>query len=298
MELRHLRYFVAVAEELHFRRAADRLHISQPPLSLQIRQLEDELGTTLFERTRQKVLLTAAGRAFLAHARLILAQADTAKSAAALAAQGEAGELRIGFTQSVQFIPQFLSTVNLFRSRFPGVTLSLHEMDSVTQIDAIAERHIELGIMHSPSDPVEGPVRVARWMLDPLLLATARSGVLGKRKTVSVADLSSEALICTPRYSGFGLQQHLHRICWAHGFTPHVVHEATALASIVVMVATGLGSAVVPQSIRAIGVPGVVYLPFVNNEAAVDICIATHTLHDDALAMRFHGMLTDAHHEI
>lgn len=294
MELRHLRYFVAVAEELHFRRAAERLHISQPPLSLQISQLEEELGTPLFERTRQKVMLTAAGRTFLTHARGILAQSETAKAAASLAARGEAGELRLGFTQSVQFIPQFLGTVNHFRRRFPGVALSLHEMDSVSQINAVAERRIELGIMHRPQEPVVASVSLTPLMQDPLVLATAADGPLARRAAVSVADLADEPLICTPRYSGFGLHQHLGRICWARGFVPRIVHESTTLASMVVMVATGLGSAVVPVSIRAIGVPGITYVPFDSDEAAIGICVATHADHGDALARQFHGMLDAA----
>lgn len=294
MELRHLRYFVAVAEELHFRRAAERLHISQPPLSLQISQLEEEVGAPLFERTRQRVLLTAAGRTFLVHAQQILRQADAAKHAASLAARGEAGELRIGFTQSVKFIPGFLKTLRLFRRRFPGVALSLQEMDSVTQVNALAGRRIELGVMPLPHEPMVSTVKLSHLMTDPMVLATANDGELGQRATVRVADLQGQPLICTPRFSGFGLHQHLARICWARGFVPDVVHESDTLASIVVLVATGLGSAVLPQSIATIGVPGVAYVPFAQGEAAVDICVAMHSGHEDSLAMQLHRMLAEA----
>ncbi len=294
MELRHLRYFVAVAEELHFRRAAERLHISQPPLSLQISQLEEEVGARLFERTRQRVLLTAAGRTFLVHALQILRQADTAKQAASLAARGEAGELRIGFTQSVKFIPRFLKTLNLFRRRFPGVALSLQEMDSVTQVNALVDRRIELGVMPLPYEPVLSSVKLSPLMTDPMVLATPDDGDLGQSASVWVADLQAQPLICTPRFSGFGLHQHLTRICWARGFVPDVVHESDTLASIVVLVATGMGSAVLPQSITAIGVPGVAYVPFAQDEAAVDICVATHAHHADSLAMQLHRMLAEA----
>ncbi|MES2610114.1 MAG: LysR substrate-binding domain-containing protein [Pseudomonadota bacterium] len=294
MELRHLRYFVAVAEELHFRRAAERLHISQPPLSLQISQLEEEVGAKLFERTRQRVLLTAAGRTFLVHAQQILRHADTAKHAASLAARGEAGELRIGFTQSVKFIPRFLKTLKEFRRRFPGVALSMQEMDSVTQINALVGRRIELGLMPQPHEPVVSTVKLSTLMVDPMVLATAQDGELGQRTSVAVQDLKAQPLICTPRFSGFGLHQHLTRICWARGFVPDVIHESDTLASIVVLVATGLGSAVLPQSIATIGVPGVAYVPFAQGEAVVNICVARHADHEDSLALQLHRMLDDA----
>lgn len=294
MELRHLRYFVAVAEELHFRRAAERLHISQPPLSLQISQLEEEVGVRLFERTRQRVLLTTAGRTFLVHAYQILQKADAAKQAASLAALGEAGELRIGFTQSVKFIPRFLRTLKEFRRRFPGVALSMQEMDSVSQINALVERRIELGIMPRPYEPVPFTVKLTTLLIDNMVLATAQDSELGMRQFVSIEDLRSRPLICTPRFSGFGLHQHLTRICWANGFAPEILQESETLASIVVLVATGLGSAVLPQSIATIGVPGVAFVPFAPGLAAVENCVATHAEHEDSLATQLHQMLQEA----
>ena len=145
MELRHIRYFVAVAEELHFRRAAERLRISQPPLSLQIRELERELGAVLFERSRQKVALTLAGRCFLQHARQILEDVKSATNSVRRAADGEIGELRIAFTQSFEFLPLLPETIHRFRARFPEVTFALRQMASAEQLAAVVNRTIDMG---------------------------------------------------------------------------------------------------------------------------------------------------------
>src|SRR3954469_19819757 len=148
MELRHLRYFVAVAEELHFGRAAARLHIAQPPLSRQIRDLEREVGTPLFERVPRGVTLTAAGRAFLPEARLTLAQAERAQRTAERAARGEIGRLRVGFVEAVRDAGVLPEVLGFFRLHLPDIGLSLFEMDPVQQTEAFRDRRIDLGILH------------------------------------------------------------------------------------------------------------------------------------------------------
>src|SRR5450830_1339532 len=138
MELRQLRYFIAVAEELHFTRAAERLHIGQPPLSHAIQQLEANVGAQLFERSKRWVRLTEAGRLFLADARRILALTESAADTARRAERGEAGELRIGFTFSTPLTPLFATVINRYRAEFPAVSLTLHEMSTLRQLDALA----------------------------------------------------------------------------------------------------------------------------------------------------------------
>jgi DNA-binding transcriptional LysR family regulator len=152
MELRHLRYFVAVAEELHFTRAAERLHIGQPPLSQQIQALEAELGAQLFERNKRSVRLTQAGTLFLDDARRILALSEQAAVTARRAQRGEAGELRIGFTFSTPFTPYFATVINRYRQQFPHVTLTLHEMATLHQLEAISGRTMDLGCAPAGND--------------------------------------------------------------------------------------------------------------------------------------------------
>ena len=149
IELRHLRYFVAVAEELHFGRAAARLNISQPPLSQQIQALEQQIGARLLARTNRSVLLTAAGKQFLADSRQILSMVDDAAARAERLHQGEAGELRIGFTSSAPFIRAVSDTLSLFRCEFPDVHLQTREMNTREQIDPLTEGTLDMGLLRN-----------------------------------------------------------------------------------------------------------------------------------------------------
>src|SRR5918998_2662290 len=171
MELRHLRYFVAVAEELHFGRAAARLRIAQPPLSRQIRDLEREVGAALFERVARGVELTPAGRAFLPEARLTLAQAERAQRTAERAARGEIGRLRVGFVEAVSYSGILPDVLGFFRMHLPNIGLSLFEMDSSHQVDAFRDGRIDLGILHSPPPDADRWLRVEPVYTDPLVAA-------------------------------------------------------------------------------------------------------------------------------
>src|SRR5512132_1074237 len=158
MELRHLRYFVAVAEELPLGRAAERLNIAQPPLSRQIRDLEREVGTPLFERVPRGVELTPAGRAFLPEARLTLAQAERAQRTAQRAARGESGRLRVGFVEAATYSGILPDVLSFFRMHLPSIGLSLLEMDSMQQADALREGRIDIGIVGTV------PLDAERWL--------------------------------------------------------------------------------------------------------------------------------------
>jgi DNA-binding transcriptional LysR family regulator len=170
VELRHLRYFVAVAEELSFTRAAERLHIGQPPLSHQIQMLEAEVGAQLLERSKRWVRLTEAGKLFLDDARRILALSGQAVQTARRAERGEVGELRVGFTFSTPLTPLFATVINRYRQRYPGVTLTLHEMATLRQIDAIANRELDLGLVRPPEAVVPESVDMTVLRRDPLVL--------------------------------------------------------------------------------------------------------------------------------
>ena len=167
MELRHFRYFVAVAEELNFTRAAVRLHMAQPPLSTQIRLLEEDLGVQLFVREKRRVYLTQAGRDLLVRARSILAAADQAKTAAQLAASGETGELHLGYTPSAMFTEVLPGAIRRFQNRMPHVQLHLHEMSSMDQLYAIHNRELDVGIVRRPDSAAPSGVHLEEWYQAP-----------------------------------------------------------------------------------------------------------------------------------
>src|SRR3954453_15892050 len=197
MELRHLRYFVAVAEELHFGRAARRLQLAQPPLSRQIQGLEQELGVRLLERTKRHVELTPAGKVFLEHARKLLTEADHAVAAARRAARGEIGRLAIGFVGAATYsaLPELL---RVFHTRFPDVELVLYEMTSAHQHDALREGRIEVGFVRPaiPDDTLAR--RVARG--EPLVAALPAGHRLARRdEPIPLSDLAGEPFILFPR---------------------------------------------------------------------------------------------------
>ena len=276
MDLRQLRYFVAVAEELSFRRAADRLHISQPPLSRQIKVLEEDLGGALFERTQQKVFLTPAGRVFLTHAQHVLAEAAKAKVAAKRAIGGEEGELRIGFTQSAEFLPFLPKTIHHFRRDYPGIALVLKEMTSAAQVESVEEHRIDLGIMRKPRGRLTSAVRLSRLSADPVLLAVPESDSLSRKKAVQVSELKGVRLICTAAYGGAGLHGFVHELCWTAGFAPNIVQEVQEVSTLVPLVASGLGVAVIPAPMQCIKLPGVCFRELVGRGTRANLFVISN----------------------
>ncbi len=258
MELRHLRYFVAVAEELHFSRAADRLNIAQPPLSQQIRQFEDELGVRLFERSRRRVRLTDAGRIVLDEARRTLAQAARVADVARRAAEGRAGVLRVGFSSSAPYttLPAILRA---FRARFPDVTLNLFERSTEEQIDLLASGAIDAAFVRRPVENAPDTLVIRTVLREPLMLALPHGHRLSRLKTVDLRLLRSEPFILFPRHSAPGLYDEIAAICGRAGFKPAVAQEAVQMQTIVSLVSAGLGVAIVPASIRNLHRERVVY---------------------------------------
>jgi DNA-binding transcriptional LysR family regulator len=195
IELRHLHYFIAVAEELHFSRAAQRLHISQPPLSQQIRGLEDELEVKLFERTKRQVQLTEAGKVFLEHSYGVLAQLDRAIAVTQRIGRGEIGRLAIGFVDSAMYtlLPEIL---RVFREQFPALELQLHELTTQEQIQALHHKQVDIGIVRSAIS--ELGLSVECFLPESLVLALPQTHPLSAQTQLSLSTLASESFILFP----------------------------------------------------------------------------------------------------
>lgn len=273
MELRHLNYFVAVAEELHFGHAATRLGMAQPPLSQQIRKLEEELGVLLFERsTRRQVKLTDAGTAFLREARAALVQADQAILAARRAARGQEGSLTIGLVGSVTFdiFPVILKT---FRSRFPDVVLSIRELTSAAQYEALRQERIKVGFVRPQQDATG--IRVEPLLTEPLIAAIPEGHRFAERAEIDLNELAREPFILAAPNTGCGIIRDLiYSACQKAGFAPQIAMEASQLQTIIGLVAGDLGVALVPASVTTFQRRGVVYRRLRKPEPLLEVALA------------------------
>ncbi|MDN6882389.1 LysR substrate-binding domain-containing protein [Variovorax sp. CAN2819] len=260
MDLRQLRYFVTVAEELNFSRAAVRLHMSQPPLSHQIKALEEELGVLLLFRNRREVRLTDAGRAFLRDARQLLDQAQAATQRAKLAAQGDGGTLRVGMATSAidHVMPGF---VQRLRSCLPTVQLLVTDMGSQEQVRAVAADKLDLGFVHARTS-TRG---LARQLLytEGFALVMPLAHPLAARDALALRDFAEEPMISFSREHRSALFDSLVAACMQAGFSPRLLHVARHPMSMFQMVRHGLGVALVPASYAEVGGEGlrVVELP-------------------------------------
>jgi len=256
LELRHLRYFVTVAEELHFGRAARRLGIAQPPLSQQIQRLEQVLGVRLFERTSRRVQLTDGGTTLLAEARRVLAAATEAMEATRRAGRGELGELRVAFAATVMFLA-LPEVIREFRGRYPGVHLDLREMPTGPQLAALKAGEIDIGFVREPRpDP---DLEIVTVMREPLRIAVNKSHPLAARPTIAVRHLAEEPFVLFPEELAPGLHAQVMGLCRAAGFTPRVVEESRELYTSVSLVEAGIGVSILPASVEKLGWRGVRY---------------------------------------
>ena len=255
-ELRHLRYFVAVAEELHFGRAAKRLGIAQPPLSQQIRQLEERLGVSLFSRTSRQVALTPAGQALLRGARRALAEVGLAAAAARRAATGETDTLRVAYTDSaaLSVLPR---AIRRFRSALPSVHLDLVEGSTAAQIDAVARELADLALVRGP---VKQPaLRTEVVLREPFLVALPSQHPLSQLDSVELGVIGAEPMVLFPRHLAPDFHDTISAMCRAAGFTPLVAYEGAEYQTILSLVAAGLGVSLVPRSVANLRRRGVVY---------------------------------------
>ncbi|MGB5839059.1 MAG: LysR family transcriptional regulator [Brucella anthropi] len=260
MELRHLRYFLAVAEEGNFTRAAAKLGIGQPPLSQQIRDLENEIGVALFHRVPHGAELTAAGTAFLDEAKASLAAAEKAKLAAQGAARGETGRLALGFTASSAFNPVVSGTIRKFRARWPDVRLTLTEMNSHLLMEKLVRGEVDAAFirpgLENPKD-----VRMKRLADEPMLIALPSHHPLAVHPKLPISALANEAFVLFPRIVGLSLYDDVVEACRNAGFEMIVAQEAPQMPSVVNLVAADLGVSIVPAAIAQIKLAGVTYRP-------------------------------------
>ncbi|MCU1740179.1 MULTISPECIES: LysR family transcriptional regulator [Pseudomonas] len=292
MELRHLRYFIAVAEELHFGRAAEVLGISQPPLSQQIQALEQELGARLFDRTNRRVELSEAGRLFLQEARLVLAQVDKAADVARRAQLGELGELKIGFTSSAPFNSTIPQAIFAFRQAFPAVHLNLREMSSKTVADGLMDESIEVGLMRPLALPEA--LSVVELMHEPLVAVLSAKHPLasGSEEGMYLSELALEPFVFFPRSYGSGLYAQLLTLARQAGFSPHFAQEAGEAMTIIGLVAAGLGVSVLPASYQRIRIDGVVYRPLLDPDAVSAVWLVQRKDQKSPMAKAFIELLT------
>ncbi len=272
MELRHLRYFVAVAEELHFGRAAARLFIAQPPLSQQIQQLERELGVTLFGRTSRRVQLTPAGEVFLVGARQTLAALDAAVQSAQRAARGETGWLGIGFAASATYdlLP---ATLHDFRARFPDVHLSLVELNAAEQSVALRDRSIHVGFARPHAE--EADVSVEAVLREPFLVALPAAHPLASQPSLSLPMLAEEPFVSFPERPLPSYAQAVRAVCEGAGFAPRVVQEVREMQTAISLVAAGLGIALLPASVQHLHRDGVVYRPLPDSAPRTELAVVS-----------------------
>ena len=292
MELRHLRYFIAVAEELHFGRAALSLGISQPPLSQQIQALEEELGARLFERTNRRVELSEAGRLFLDEARQVLAQVDKAADVARRAQLGELGELKIGFTASAPFTSSIPQAIFAFRQTYPAVHLALNEMTSQDVVACLEDRSILVGIMRPL--PLPDSLTAVELLRDPLIAIMRADHPLAdsREEGLWLSALANEPFVFFPRTYGSGLHAQLLSLARAAGFSPLITQEAGEVMTIIGLVAAGLGVTVLPASYQRMRIEGVVYRTLLDPGASSSIWLAQRKDERSPMARAFVELVT------
>lgn len=274
MELRHLRYFVAVAEEEHITRAAERLGIQQPPLSQQIRALETELEVQLLRRKPRGVELTDAGRALLRDAREILDLTATAVARAQRTARGEQGSIVIGFTSSILFHPTIPGVIRAFRAEHPHVSLSLEQGGTNDLVDAVRSERMDAAFIRSPVADSTG-LAIHSLLSEKMIVALpgdhrlARHAGNARDAGLSLKRLGKEPFVLYRRATGPGLYDAIMSACYRAGFNPDIVQEAPRIVSTLNLVAAGLGVTLVPASLRQLQMPGIAYRPL-NNRSGLN----------------------------
>jgi DNA-binding transcriptional LysR family regulator len=290
MELRHLRYFIAVAEELNFRRAAERIGIAQPPLSSQIKDLETELGTPLFRRVPKGAELTEAGEAFLPEAVAILAHVEGAKAIALNGAKGESGRIRIGFTGSTSFSEIVPRSIRSFRRAYPGVELSLSELNTVQLLEQVEHRLLDVAFIRPAREKPPG-LRITPLGEDAMMIVLPSSHILAAEYALPLSALSGEPFVMFSRALGPHLYDEVINACRLAGFEPRIGQIAPQITSIANLVAVELGVSIVPAAIANINVPGVVFKPITGVAPVARLALATSVDDHTAVTRNFQALL-------
>lgn len=261
VELRHLRYFVAVAEETHFGRAAERLGIAQPPLSKQLQDLERELGYSLFDRSRRPVELTAAGDALLQHARTILESVEIGVREVRRAGAGHSGRVSIGYPPSLAY-SGLTEVLRAFRERSPEVAIVVHEMAPMDQIDALKRGDLDVGFIRAPLH--EPQLASENVRTEKLVLALPADHRLAVRERIALSAVANEPFVFFPRARGPGFFDFLMGFCRDSGFTPRIVQEAPQI-DVLALVAAGFGLSIMPDSVREFRRADIVLRPIIGS---------------------------------
>lgn len=270
IDLRLLRQFVAVAEELHFRRAAARLHMSQPPLTAAVKRLEAEVGAVLIERGRKTVALTPAGRTLLDEARALLAQADAALQATRAAAAGRSGFVRLSYVGSAMY-GRLPACIQAFRREHPNVSLQLRELTTATQAAGLRDGSLDVAVLIPPL-PDAGGLVLRPFDRDRLAIALPAAHPLAA--SASLADLAAEPFVLWPSAEGQGFYARAMQLCAEAGFRPRVAQEAHGMHSVLALVATGAGIGLIPARMAGLHADTVVFRPIASEAAAFETVTA------------------------
>lgn len=293
LDLRKLRYFLTVAEELHFGRAALRLHLAQPPLTRQISALESELGFRLFDRTSRTVTLTAQGRHFLPYARAVLEQANLTEVIAGKLAAGSAGQLALGYASSIALSDLFSQTIQAFAQRFPEVQLTLVESASGSLYSQVVDGRIDIGMSRLQPESGQTDVQVLSLGGEPLVAALSSDNPLASQDKVSLAQLSAHPLILFPADYGSGLNESIEHLYRHNGLPIRPGPSGRQITSIIALVAAGQGVALVPQCTKTLAKKGVTYRPLADPEACAQLLILTRTQGRTLLVEAFLGVVDE-----
>lgn len=291
MNFRQLRQFVAVAETLNFRKAAERLHIAQPPLSLSIKRLEQDLETPLFLRERRGVRLTAAGEAALAHARQAIFHAEQVRKSAGDAAEGIGGTLRVGFVGSATYT-LFPRVLPAFRLRYPRVMLDLHETSTREALRDVESGSLDVGLVRYPLVETTS-ARLVPIDHDQLVIVLPRDGVLARRQRLAMQDLQDEPFVMYAAPAALNFRAQVVAACQSAGFSPLISQEAVQVQTILSLVESGMGVALVPSACQTQASTGLVFrsVSGTNERLDVAIAVATHALTEPPAARRFRELL-------
>jgi len=285
LEFRHLRYFLALAEELHFGRAAQRLAISQPPLSVAIQQLEASVGARLFDRDSKGVRLTPAGQAFRTSAQALLARAEDACAQAREVQAGEVGRLRLGFVGSTLF-NGLSAWLQAFQASHPKVEVIVIELNSQDQIDALLQEELDLGLVHT--DRLPPALACQPLYSEPFLACIPANHPGAAMSEIPLASLSDQPFILFSRKGSPDYHARIVEICRQHGsFNPRLQHEGRHWLSVVSLVAQGLGVSIVPAAFQQAGIQGAVFRPLAERIEASAVFAAWRQDADGVLRERF-----------
>ncbi|SEG74926.1 LysR substrate-binding domain-containing protein [Paenibacillus sp. UNC499MF] len=289
MDLKKLHYFIAVAEELHFNRAAKKLNMTQPPLSQQIQVLEEELGVKLFERTKRQVRLTPAGAVFLEESRSLVAQLEQSIRKTQLAGQGKTGNLSIAFVDSAVG-GTMVEVLKAYREKFPDVQLTLTEMTTTQQLKALHDKKIDVGFLRSAGPSAHINSRL--YANESLLAVLPVTHPLAAQMSLSIHALADEPFIMPPHNKGAAFHELIFGFCGKHGFQPRIVQEAVQMYTIVNLVAAGIGISIVPSSVSAFRREDVVFRSFSEITPSVPL-YASWKSDSDAVLTNFLNILEE-----